>query len=122
MSGDQTALSGQRVLIVDDEYAFAYEMADTAAKLGARIPGPLATVAAACAMITPGAQIDLMLLDLHLQGEMAWPALDLLAAAGHSGRCHQRYTAQPCSGPLRRHAAAQKAPQQEKDAALLQAV
>jgi CheY-like chemotaxis protein len=82
MSGDQTALSGQRVLIVDDEYAFAYEIADTAAKLGARILGPLPTVAAACAVITPEAQIDLVLLDLHFQGEMAWPALDLLQQRG----------------------------------------
>jgi CheY-like chemotaxis protein len=82
MSGHQTALSGQRVLIVDDEYAFAYEMADTAAELGARILGPLPTVAAACAVITPGARIDLVLLDLHLQGEMAWPVLDLLQQRG----------------------------------------
>lgn len=41
MSAEQTAKCGQRVLIVDDEYAFAYEMADTAAELGARILGPL---------------------------------------------------------------------------------
>lgn len=82
MSGNQDSMSGQRVLIVEDDYTVAYAVADMATALGAHILGPLPSVAAARAAVTPNARIDLVLLDLRLQGEMSWPVVDLLQQRG----------------------------------------
>jgi|SRR5689334_8699899 CheY-like chemotaxis protein len=74
-------LAGRRVLIVEDRYLIASEMADEVGQLGGRVVGPLRDVAAAteAALREPP---DLAVLDVNLDGEMVYPLAETLKAKG----------------------------------------
>lgn len=71
-------LDGSRILIVEDEYFLADEARTTLAAVGAKIVGPVPTAAEANALIESGGQIDCVLLDVNLRGEMAFDVADTL--------------------------------------------
>jgi len=68
---------GRRVLIVEDEYFLAQDLADRFQELGVEVLGPAGTVAEALRLAdSPG--IDAAVLDVNLRGERVYPVADLL--------------------------------------------
>jgi CheY-like chemotaxis protein len=72
-------LSGRRILIVEDDYLIACEMAESLADCGAEIVGPAASIAQANALIaSDGDRLHGAVLDLNLSGTMVFPVADAL--------------------------------------------
>lgn len=71
-----------RVLVVEDEYYLADDARSILSDIGAEVLGPVATVAAARALIQSGQAIDGVLLDVNLRGEMAFDVADDLQSRG----------------------------------------
>ena len=87
MAGGETArgaapLAGRRVLLVEDEFFLAQELARAFAAQGAAVIGPAATTDDALDLIEQEGRIDGAVLDLNLQGEMAYTVADALLARG----------------------------------------
>lgn len=74
-------LAGRHVLVVEDEYFVAVELAEALRAVGAVVVGPAATTDAALALAAAG-HLDAALLDVNLNGTMVWPVADLLMARG----------------------------------------
>lgn len=76
-------LSGRRVLVVEDEYFIAEEVAGALLRAGATVVGPVASEAAARGrIITSSAPIDWAVLDINLQGSLVYALADTLADSG----------------------------------------
>jgi CheY-like chemotaxis protein len=75
----ETALSlcGYRILLVEDEYFIAREIADALRDEGAEVVGPVATVQAALDAVA-SQRLDAAVLDVNLWGEMAYRVADAL--------------------------------------------
>ncbi len=71
----------KRVLVVEDEYIIAADLADALTALGIAVIGPVSSVAKAMAMID-GEQLDGAILDINLHGDAVYPVADILAARG----------------------------------------
>ena len=88
MSGQ--ALAGQslatlvkrRVLVAEDEYMIAEEIATTLGDAGAVVLGPVPGVAEALRLLAAESRIDAALLDVNLGGEAIWPVVNALLARG----------------------------------------
>ena len=81
MSAPEAPLGGLRVLIVEDKYLIASEMAREVEDLGGDVVGPCNSVAAAKALLAEGGA-DLALLDVTLDLEEVFPLAMELEAAG----------------------------------------
>lgn len=77
----QEDLRDMRVLIVEDEYYLAAELAEALCDRGAEIVGPVATLEDAIRAIEAD-RIDRAILDVNLRGKMSFPVADRLEAAG----------------------------------------
>lgn len=75
-------LAGVRVLIVEDEFLIADELAFSLGARGAQIAGPCANVRTALALIRSGAAIDAAVLDFKLGNEDALAIADELHSRG----------------------------------------
>lgn len=73
-------LAGRRLLIVEDEYFLADDLASTLRAEGAEVVGLASNVDAALEMLESAGVIDGAVVDLNLQGEMAYPVADALRA------------------------------------------
>ena len=73
---------GRRVLIVEDEYFLADDIARALFQLGAVAVGPVPTREQALAHLENGKRIDACVLDINLRGEMAFPVADALLTRG----------------------------------------
>lgn len=71
-------LEGCRILVVEDEYFLADEIATDLREAGAVVVGPVADLDGALALIRGGSSLDGAILDVNLRGEMAFAAADLL--------------------------------------------
>lgn len=71
-------LQGRRMLVVEDEYMVALDIADALEADGAIVIGPAATVDDALALIATNA-IDAASLDINLNSEKVFPVADVLA-------------------------------------------
>ncbi|WP_376100710.1 response regulator (plasmid) [Roseomonas sp. CCTCC AB2023176] len=103
-------LFGCRILIVEDEFFIAADLADALLELGAEVVGPIPTLAQAVEALC-GARLDGAVLDVNLHGEMVWPVVEeLLArdvpitlATGYTGEvippayAHLPVVEKPCS-------------------------
>jgi CheY-like chemotaxis protein len=68
---------GLRVLIVEDEYFLAQDLADRFQNLGAEVLGPAGTIAEAL-RLSKRSDIDGAVLDVNIRGERVYPVADLL--------------------------------------------
>ncbi|WP_315789454.1 MULTISPECIES: hypothetical protein [unclassified Bradyrhizobium] len=66
-------LAGKRILIVEDEYFLADDLADEFRRLGADVIGPVSEVVEAQKALQLGRPIDAALLDINLRSEMIFP-------------------------------------------------
>ena len=74
-------LQGLRILVAEDELLILLDIETMLHAIGCTIVGPVATVAAALAVIDQQA-IDGALLDMNLHGQRITPAAEKLAARG----------------------------------------
>jgi CheY-like chemotaxis protein len=70
-------LCGQHVLIVEDEYFVAQDLADYFQDLGAEVLGPVPSVAEALKLLE-SAEVQGAILDVNLRGERVYPVADVL--------------------------------------------
>jgi CheY-like chemotaxis protein len=75
---DEATLSGRRVLVVEDEYFIAADLARALTRLGADVVGPVATREQALELLATAECIDLAVLDINLKDEPVFPLADLL--------------------------------------------
>lgn len=66
-------LAGRAILIVEDEYFLADDLADQFKSLGAEVIGPFADLGEAAEILRSGRPIDAALLDINLRTEMVFP-------------------------------------------------
>lgn len=74
------SLRGCRILVVEDEYMIAQEIADELLNDGADTLGPVARIPDALRLIEIEEPIDAALLDVNLGGVAVWPVVDALLA------------------------------------------
>ena len=79
LSASQAHLINRRVLIVEDEYFIADDIAQVLEKAGAAVVGPAPTREAALALLT-SERVDIAVLDIELHGELVFPVADYLRA------------------------------------------
>ena len=77
---DLPPLRGLRVLLVEDHFPLAVNLADVAVQSGADVIGPVATVADALHLIDQVPEIDAAVLDVNLGQEAIFPVADALRA------------------------------------------
>lgn len=75
------SLRGARILIVEDEFYLADDLASALKEAGAEVLGPAATLEEARAFVEDGG-FDCAILDMNLRGDMAFPIADRLQEAG----------------------------------------
>jgi CheY-like chemotaxis protein len=76
-------LKGRRLLVVEDEYLVAADLAASLESLGAEIIGPAASVEEALSFLEKdGVPLDGALLDINLRNERVYPVADVLTARG----------------------------------------
>ena len=78
----EQALTGSRVLVVEDEYYLADEARSILARAGAEIIGPVPTLTQSQAALDANSVIDVALLDVSLRGDMVYALADALEARG----------------------------------------
>jgi CheY-like chemotaxis protein len=81
--GHLEALRGRRLLVVEDDFAIASDMAQVLEDAGAEVVGPAGTVEDALELVeTEAVALDGAALDINLHGERVYPVADALAARG----------------------------------------
>jgi CheY-like chemotaxis protein len=75
-------LSGKRLLVAEDDYMIAGELADALRDLGAEIVGPAQSLERALALAQDVSELDGAILDINLRNEHVYPVVDLLQPRG----------------------------------------
>jgi CheY-like chemotaxis protein len=76
-----STFADQRVLVAEDDYVVAQQMAHELRELGARIVGPVSTPDAALQLACEH-RLDAAVLDINLRGGAVYPVADLLSRKG----------------------------------------
>jgi CheY-like chemotaxis protein len=74
------ALRGRRLLVVEDEYMIAADLARALEERGANVIGPAGSIEHALQLLDAEREIDGAVLDLNLRGQRAYPVADALRA------------------------------------------
>ena len=82
MTSALSPLQGKRVLVIEDEYMIADELACELRDAGAEVVGPAASLPQAMRAIGQGKAVDAAVLDINLRETLAYPVLDRLIEAG----------------------------------------
>lgn len=77
----QVALSGLRVLVVEDEVTISLLLEDMLLDLGCEVVGPAARLQVAKGLVEKE-QLDLAILDVNVAGEPIYPVVEALAQRG----------------------------------------
>lgn len=80
--GNAKALSGRRILIVEDEAMLALDLEFAFEDAGAHVLGPAVSLEQALALIGGLPEIDVAVLDVDLAGKPVIPVAEALAAIG----------------------------------------
>jgi DNA-binding response OmpR family regulator len=80
-SDESGALAGLRLLVVEDDYLVAKEIAIVLQEHGASVLGPVPDVVRARALLAPGVP-DCALLDINLKGQMVFELAEELVERG----------------------------------------
>jgi CheY-like chemotaxis protein len=72
----------RRILVVEDDYVIAAELAESLTEFGASVVGPAASVAEALALIVREVPLDAAVLDVNLGSENVFPVADALEQRG----------------------------------------
>ncbi len=75
------ALAYRRVLIVEDEYFLADDMAQVLQRFGAHVVGPVPSIDKALALLADE-PVDAAVLDINLRGQTVYPVADALREQG----------------------------------------
>ena len=79
----RASLADKRLLLVEDEYLIATDLAWAFEQAGAEVIGPAGSVEEALELVRDeGARLDGAVLDVNLRGERVFPVADALAAKG----------------------------------------
>ena len=73
-------LAGRRVLVIEDEYFLADDIAQALTRLGARVIGPYSNLAEATGAVDRDIAIDAAIMDVNLRDEMVFPLARRLRA------------------------------------------
>jgi DNA-binding NtrC family response regulator len=77
------ALGGLRLLVVEDEFIIAIDLAQTLEDLGAEVVGPAGSVRDALDLVkSQGDRLDGAVLDVNLRDQQVFPVADALAERG----------------------------------------
>ena len=77
------ALSGLCVLVVEDEYLIAADLAASLEALGVEVIGPAPSIGEALELVSDkGERLDGAILDINLRGSRVFPVADALAKRG----------------------------------------
>jgi CheY-like chemotaxis protein len=76
------SLQGRRLLVVEDEYMIAADLAEALANRGASVIGPAGSIEDALELVSTEQQIDGAVLDINLRGKHAYPVADALRERG----------------------------------------
>ena len=71
-------LAGRHILRVEDDFFVAEDVAAWLEAAGARVVGPVTSLAEALVLVAQVKQLDGAILDINLRGEMAYPVADAL--------------------------------------------
>jgi CheY-like chemotaxis protein len=75
-------MSGRHILIAEDEYLVAADMAAAFEAMGAHVLGPAATVRDALDIAERAVHLDAAVVDIKLRGGMAFPVAEALLKRG----------------------------------------
>jgi CheY-like chemotaxis protein len=75
-------LRGRRLLIVEDEYILAADLAQSLEDVGVEVVGPAGSIEDALALIDAADDLDGAVLDVNVGGERIYPVADMLRARG----------------------------------------
>lgn len=73
-------LAGRAILVVEDEYFQAEDMAQALARAGARLVGPYPAISAAIKALQSDPVLDAAVLDVNLRGQDVFPLAEMLAS------------------------------------------
>jgi CheY-like chemotaxis protein len=79
---DERLLAGRRVLVVEDEYFLAEDLAKALKRLGAEVIGPVADPQEGLDLLGRGTIIDAAVVDINLRGEMTFQIASRLRSRG----------------------------------------
>lgn len=108
-----------RILIVEDEYYLAADLAEALRARGAEVVGPVGTFEEAMAAVDADG-IDQVVLDMDLRGDMGYAIAEKLDAAGIPYLIATGYSGESLPEPLRDKPRIEKPFRPEKVAELLQ--
>lgn len=78
----QGSMAGLSVLIAEDDSLIAADLAATFQEMGASIVGPVSTVSEALEIVAQAERLDGAVIDIKLQGGMAFPIAEALIKRG----------------------------------------
>jgi CheY-like chemotaxis protein len=76
------SLAGRRILLVEDDYFIMDAMTSALESNGVTVVGPAARVEDALQLIDAAGHIDGAVIDINLNGDLAYPVADALASRG----------------------------------------
>src|SRR3982751_5102860 len=82
VDSDAEALDGRCLLVVEDEYIVATDLARALEDRGAHVIGPAGSIEDALTVLGAHQQIDGAVLDINLRGERVYPVAEALRARG----------------------------------------
>ena len=79
---NSSALRGARLLVVEDEYTIATDLARALEEAGVQVVGPAGSVPQALRLISEAQDIHGAVLDIRLRDERVYPVADVLRQRG----------------------------------------
>lgn len=71
-------MDGRKILVVEDDFFLAEDLAESLREIGAQVIGPAASVAEALDLAAGETQVDGAVLDVNLRREKTYPVADAL--------------------------------------------